>query len=94
MHLAQVGMTSGIDSAMLQAVPFQRMLGTAVLALEALDQAAVAHRLIAANGETPHLAGKLLNLRFYVHNILPTAVALGKGIQSSDESCLDPRLFA
>ena len=33
------------------------------------------------------------NLEFFVANLLPNAVALGKSITSDDESCLDPALF-
>ena len=78
---------------MLHAVPFQRMFGTVQLGLESLHQAVVAKKLIDANGETDFLAGKLLNLAFYTANVLPAAVALGKGIQSGDASCMDERLF-
>jgi hypothetical protein len=39
------------------------------------------------------MKGKLLNLTFYVHNILPQAMALSRVIRSGDESCLDAILF-
>ena len=39
------------------------------------------------------VAGKVLNLRFSVAHIPPTAVALAKAIQSGDASCLDERLW-
>ena len=69
------------------------LFGTIHLALEALQQARVAKRVIAERGETPHLKGKALNLRFFVANLLPQSIALAKAIQSSDDSCLDESLF-
>ena len=94
MHLGGLGMKGEIDGAMLQATPFLHMFGVVQLGVEAMSQAIAAHRLIEADGETPYLAGKVLNLKFYVANLLPHAVALGKGIQSGDASCLDEHLFA
>ena len=94
MHLGGLGAQGNLSGAMLQATPFLRMFGIVQLGMEALQQARCAAEVIAARGETPHLLGKALNLRFYVHNLLPTAVAIGKGIQSGDDSCLDPVLFA
>jgi hypothetical protein len=64
------------------------------LGLESLNQARAAKRVIAAEGETPHRKGKLANLKFYVANLLPMAVAYGKRVQSSDSTALDPALFA
>jgi alkylation response protein AidB-like acyl-CoA dehydrogenase len=93
MHLGGLGMQGRLDGAMLQAVPFQRMLGTVQLAIESLHQAMVAKKLIDGGRDDEHLRGKLLNLKFYVANILPQAVALGKAVQSGDDSCLDPALF-
>lgn len=93
MHLGGLGMQRRLDAAMVQAVPFLRTFGTIALAVEAVVQARVAQRLIAERGETELLVGKLLNLRFYVRNILPSAVATAKAIQTADETCLDPRLF-
>ena len=37
--------------------------------------------------------GKMLNAKFYSANILPQAIAYGKGIVSADDSALDPALF-
>jgi hypothetical protein len=94
MFLGELGGQGKIDHAMLHATPFLRMMGTVVLALESLDQARAAKAAIAASSETPLLRGKLANIRFYVHNILPAATALGKGIQSDDGAALDEALFA
>jgi len=93
MHLAGIAMQGNIEGAMQHATPFLHMFGTVLLGMEALAQAVTATRLIAEQGESDFLAGKLLNLKYYVGNILPQAVALGKGIQSNDASCLDERLF-
>ncbi len=38
--------------------------------------------------------GKVLNLKWYCANRLPKAVALSKGIQAGDDSCMDESLFA
>jgi hypothetical protein len=69
------------------------MFGTVLLGMEALEQAVVARRLAGERGDSPLYTGKLRNLEFYVTSLLPHAVALGKSIQSGDESCLDPALF-
>ena len=69
------------------------MMGVVHLGLEALNQARVAQRIIAEGGSTPHLEGKLLNLRFYVANLLPDAIARSKAVRSGDVSCLDEVLF-
>lgn len=94
MHLGQLGAQGKLDAALLQATPFLRMFGTVHLALECLAQARAAAVRAADGGETPQLRGKRLNLDFYLQNVLPGAVALGKSIQSGDESCLDPQAFA
>jgi hypothetical protein len=94
MHLGSLGMQNQLDSALLQAYPLLQMMGWIHLGLEALNQARVAKRRIAAEGETSHRKGKLLNLQFFVANLLPQAVALGKRIQSGDTTALDPALFA
>lgn len=94
MHLGAVGQQGKLAEAMLQATPFQAMMGHVVLALEALDQARVAKRKIDAGEDSDYLHGKLLNLTFFVKNLLPEAIATGKAIQSGDSSCLDARLFA
>lgn len=93
MHLAGLGKARKVDAAMMQAVPFLRMFGLVLLGLEALDQAAVAARLRRERGDDPLLVGKQRNLEFFIGTFLPQAIALGKSIQSGDESCLDPILF-
>jgi alkylation response protein AidB-like acyl-CoA dehydrogenase len=94
MHLGGLGAKGKLAEAMLQATPFQAMMGHVVLALEALEQAKVAQARIDAGEDTPFLRGKVLNLKFFVHNLLPEAVATGKAIQAADASCLDASLFA
>ena len=93
MFLGQLGVTGKLEGAMLQATPFQEMMGTVHLGLEALDQARVAKKVIARDGESVFLKGKLANLTFYVHNVLPRAVALAKSIQTGDDTCLEPGIF-
>jgi hypothetical protein len=87
-------MKGKLADAMLQATPFQAMMGHVVLALEALEQAKVAQARIDTGDDTPHLRGKVLNLKFFVNNLLPQAIATGKAIQNGDTSCLDAGLFA
>ncbi|MBX7079568.1 MAG: acyl-CoA dehydrogenase [Nannocystaceae bacterium] len=94
MHLGKVAGGGNVDGAFVFAVPLLRTFGTIQLAFEALEQARVAKRAIASGRETPLLRGKLLNLDFYVNHILPQAIATAKTVQSGDESCLDPSLFA
>jgi alkylation response protein AidB-like acyl-CoA dehydrogenase len=93
MHIGGVGQSGKVDAAMLYAVPFMRAFGWAAMAVECLDQALVAKRIIAESGETPLLKGKLLNLDFFVAHLLPQAIGLAKTVRSSDESCLDESLF-
>jgi hypothetical protein len=93
MHIAGVGQKD-IDHAMLHAVPFMQAFGYVVLGQEALDQARVAKRKIAAEGETALLKGKLLNLDYFTATFLPHVVATSKAIRSADISPLDPALFA
>ncbi len=93
MHLANLGRTRKIETAMLQATPFLRMFGTVLLGVEAMDQALIAKQKIDTEGESTFLKGKLHNLDFYVSSLLPQAIALGKTIRSGDETCLDPALF-
>ncbi len=93
MHLAGLGKARKLEAAMLQATPFLRMFGTVLLGLEALEQAVVARRVAAERGDSPLLAGKQRNLEFFITALLPQAIALGKTVQSNDESCLDPQLF-
>ena len=90
MHLSKLAGSGNLDGAFYQAVPFQTAFGVTALALEAVDQARVAKRLMADRGETARLRGKLLNLDFYVGHVLPGAIAAAKTVQSGDESALDP----
>jgi alkylation response protein AidB-like acyl-CoA dehydrogenase len=94
MHLGKLAGDRKIDVAFLQAVPFLKTFGYTLLAMEALDQARVAKKLIAAHGqEKPLWVRKLAGLDFYVNHVLPLAVAWAKTVQSGDESALDPRVF-
>ncbi len=93
MHLGGLAGAGNLRGAMLYATPYLKMFGTVQLGLEALQQARVAQAKIAERGSTPHLEGKLHNLRFYVSHLLPQAIAAGKTIRSGDESCLDEVLF-
>jgi len=93
MHLGGLGAQGQLEATLLQATPFLEMFGIVELGLEALDQAVVAKRCIDERGESPFLKGKLLNLSFYTANLLPRAVALGKGIQNNDQSAMDEVLF-
>ena len=82
------------EGAMLYATPFQYMMGHACLAIEALEQAAIAKAKIDAGETSPHMRGKLLNLDFFVATFLPEVIARSKSIQTGDESCMDDVLFA
>ena len=93
MHIAGLGKARKLEAAMAQASPFLRMFGTVLLGMEALEQAVVARRLGGERGESSLLIGKQRNLEFFVSTLLPQAIAIGKSIQSGDESCLDPALF-
>ena len=88
------GGAGNLAGAMVNATPFLELMGIVMLAVESLEQAIVAKAVIERDGENAHLAGKLLNVRFYVRNILPKATAISKSIQGDDYACLDERLFA
>jgi alkylation response protein AidB-like acyl-CoA dehydrogenase len=94
MHLGGLAGQGALPRAMLHASTFLRQMGVVVLALESLEQATVAARAIAAGDARPLLAGKLLNLRFYVGNLLPLATAAGKILTGDDGAALDEALFA
>ena len=97
MHLAGLGMQGNVHGAMLQASPFLSQFGTVVLGLHALWQARVAKTRLDQDPDAPDAAfykGKMLNAKFYCANILPQAMAYGKGIVSGDDSALDAVLFA
>ena len=93
MHLGGVAMKGDLSGGMLQAYPFLKLFGTVLLGIESLAQARVAQKLIDERGEDEFLVGKLLNLKFYVANILGTAISTAKAIQAGDDSCLDERLW-
>jgi len=93
MHLGGLGSQGNLQGVFVQSSPFLSMFGYVHLGLESLEQARVAKRLMTDSGDTPHLKSKLLNVKFYIANILPKAIALGKSIQVGDESCLDECLF-
>jgi alkylation response protein AidB-like acyl-CoA dehydrogenase len=94
MHLSGLAMQGRLPDAMLHATPFLRQMGIVTLAIESLDQAITARARLDAGDARPLLRGKLLNLRFYVHNILPIAEAIGAGVQGDDGAALDEALFA
>lgn len=97
MHLGAMGAQGNVKGAMFQATPFLQLFGTVVLGLHAVWQARVAHQALergGVNGDETFYKGKIANARFYCKNILPHATALAKIIQASDESALDPALFA
>ena len=93
MHLGGLGMQGRLEGAMVGSHPFLEAFGVTALALECVDQAVIAQRLIAERGETRQLRGKRRNLEFYVAHVLPRATALSKTVRSGDESCLDPEIF-
>jgi hypothetical protein len=93
MHLSGLGMQGNLQRAMLNASPFLRQMGLVVLAVESLEQAVVAKGVIASGSENKSAATKVFNLRFYVHNVLPEATAIGRGIASDDGAALEEALF-
>ncbi len=98
MHLGGLGMQGDRKGAMLYALPFLNQYGNVVLGLEALKQATVAAGKLAEGGlsdaEANFYKGKLANLSYYVSNVLPESIALGKTIRSGDTSCMDEYNFA
>jgi len=84
-----------VPHAMYQAYPFLTQFGTFLLGVHALRQAVVARAALDAGAHEAALyEGKILNLKFYVANLLPQAEALGKVVRSQDGSALDETLFA
>ncbi len=97
MHLAGLGMAGNRTGIMAHACDFLNQFGNVALAVYHARSAKVALDKLAAGGvsetETRFLKGKLVNLRFYVNNVLPEGVALGKVIRSGDASCMDDAAF-
>lgn len=96
MHLGGLGMAGDAKGAMLQATPFLNMFGHVVLGREAVEQARIAVEKLEgdlSDTEKTFYKGKILNAQFYAHNVLPTVAALGAGITSGDNSCMDEILF-
>ena len=91
-HLGAQAASGNVELAFCHGVPFLKAFGVVLLGLEALDQARVSAAL-AASGDSRALH-KGLNLRFYVAHVLPQAVAYCRTVLASDDSCLDPELFA
>jgi hypothetical protein len=96
MHLGGLGMAGNTRGAMLQATPFLNMFGHVVLGREAVEQARIAVEKLQSDlsdSERTYYKGKVLNARFYASNVLPMVAAIGAGITSGDESCMDEALF-
>ena len=93
MALGQKGMSGNLRGAALQATPFLNMFGNVVLAIHCLTQAVVAQRALNAGGvsesDDKFYRGKVANLKWYVYNELPNAVALSKAILGGDETALE-----
>ncbi len=98
MHLAGVGMAGDRVGAMSHATAFLNQFGNVVLGLWHLRAARVASDCLAAgdlsDADARFYRGKLVNLRFYVSQVLPESFALGKVIRSGDVSCMDEDAFA
>jgi hypothetical protein len=94
MHLGGLAGKGRLSHAMLQATRFQAMMGHVALTAEALEQALVAQAKLSEGATDPFLKGKIANLRFLAHDLLPEAVAWGKVIQTGDDAAMDPELFA
>ena len=96
-HLGQLGAGGDLKAVMVHASPFLEQFGIVVLGVHALTQARVALAALdrgdSGEQDTRFYKGKLQNARFYTHQVLPQAVALGRGIRSGDTSCLDEDLF-
>jgi hypothetical protein len=97
MHLGQIAMTGNRKGAALHATPFLNMFGNVVLAVHSLTQATVAQEALnkgdCSESDKRFYAGKVANLKWYVYNELPQAIALSKSILSGDETALEPGLF-
>ncbi len=94
MHLAKLAMSGETDEAMLHAYPFLTMFGHMELGIHALRQAITAQAALDEGSDDLNFyKGKILNLKFYVNNILPQVFSLGQTIRSKDTSSLDEALF-
>ncbi|MFM2244114.1 MAG: hypothetical protein RL071_188 [Pseudomonadota bacterium] len=97
MHLGGLGMEGKLHAAMLQSKNFLDQFGNVILGMHTLQQARIALTTLAAGGvsadDEVFYKGKLLNARFYMGQILPMALALGKVVTSNDESVFDDSLF-
>jgi hypothetical protein len=98
MHLGGLGMAGDRTGAMAHACNFLNQFGNVVLAVYHARAAGVAAQRLAEGGlseaDTRRMNGKIVNLRFYVHNVLPESIALGRIIRSGDASCMDEAAFS
>ena len=96
MFLGSLSMQGKVKGAMLQASPFLTQFGTVVLGLHALWQARIAKEILdagKANGDEAFYKAKITGAQFYASTFIPQAIAIGRSIQSGDESALDEALF-
>jgi len=97
MHLAGLGMAGNRKGAMMHSVSFLNQFGNVLLGLMHLRAAHVAWNQLqqgdASETQTRFLRGKLINLRFYVGQVLPESFALGRVIRGGDESAMDQDAF-
>ena len=67
-----------------------------MLGREAVVQATIAIEKLAgdlSDSDRTFYKGKILNAKFYAHNVLPNVAAIGAAITSGDASCMDEALF-
>ena len=93
MKFMEYGGQGKFDMAQLGATPFLYAFAKVTLAYYLLDQARIASEKISVGGLSPEdkkfFEGKVWTARFFVHHILPEAMALTKAILSEDRSALE-----
>jgi len=97
MHLAGLGMAGDRKGAMMHSVSFLNQFGNVLLGLMHLRAAHVAWKKLQqgdlSDTQSRHMRGKLVNLRYYVGQVLPESFALGRIIRGGDNSPMDDDAF-
>ena len=81
MKIAEWGMGGNRDQAMLAATPFLEMMGHLMCGRILLEQA-----LIADQKYGDYYKNKVLTAKFFISEFMPKVHAIGKSIESGDES--------
>ncbi len=95
--LAMAGLSGDLALPASNATPYLAMVGNLVVGWLLLEQALVAHRLLAGGAELgeeqrDHVASKSVTAAFYLRSLLPENLGLARAITQGDRSYLEAEL--